>query len=74
MPINGDILQLFNPEWLSRVTRSHGVHYRYSSAENQQYVLFLLLHFHQLSKNKENNTDFCWVERCYFVAEGKVVF
>lgn len=32
-----------NAEWLPKVTGSHGVHYRYGSAENQQYVLLLAL-------------------------------
>lgn len=39
------MLQLFNPEWLPRVTGSHEEHYRHGSAENRQYVLFLLLPF-----------------------------
>lgn len=28
----------------------------------------------RLSKDEENNTEYCWVERCHFVGEGKVVF
>lgn len=40
-----------NPEWLPKVTGSHGVHYRYGSGENQQYVLLLLLPFPHSLKN-----------------------
>lgn len=45
MPIKGDMLQSLNHEWLPKVTGSHGVHYRYGSRENWQYVIFLLLPF-----------------------------
>lgn len=51
MPIKGDMLKSLNREWLPKVTGSRGVHYRYGSRENWQYVIFLLLPFPLSLKN-----------------------